>query len=70
MSVKTLFNVGPVDRFIRALIGTAALSLVFFGPQTPWGYLGLIPLLTAAIGWCPLYSVLGINTCAKAKAAH
>lgn len=48
---------------MRAVFGTVILSLVFVGPQTPWGWLGLIPLGTAAMGWCPLYSLLGINTC-------
>ena len=63
MSAKNFFNVGPVDRGLRALLGATILSLAFVGPQSPWGYLGLVPLLTAAIGWCPLYSVLGIDTC-------
>ena len=63
MPAKTFFNVGSVDRVLRALLGVAVLSLAFVGPQSPWGYLGLVPLLTAAIGWCPLYSLLGINTC-------
>ncbi len=56
-------NEGSPDRAIRALFGAVILSLVFIGPQTPWGWLGLIPLGTAAMGWCPLYSLLGINTC-------
>ena len=63
MFAKTFFNVGPVDRGLRVVLGAAILSLAFVGPQSPWAYLGLMPLLTAAIGWCPLYSVLGINTC-------
>ena len=56
-------NVGNLDRLIRALVGIAGLSLVFVGPQTLWGLLGLIPLGTALIGWCPPYALLGINTC-------
>lgn len=56
-------NEGSSDRAVRALFGAVILSLVFIGPQTPWGWLGLIPLGTAAMGWCPLYSLLGINTC-------
>ena len=56
-------NVGNLDRLIRALVGIAALSLVIVGPQTLWGLLGLIPLGTALIGWCPPYALLGINTC-------
>jgi hypothetical protein len=56
-------NIGPIDRLIRVLIGLAALSLVFFGPKTLWGLLGLVPLLTAMVGWCPPYAILGISTC-------
>jgi hypothetical protein len=56
-------NVGSIDRALRAIVGVAALSLVFIGPQTAWGWLGLIPLATAAISWCPPYTLLGINTC-------
>lgn len=59
-------NVGSIDRAIRAIVGLALISLVFVGPQTAWGWIGVIPLGTAIIGWCPPYSLLGINTC-KAK---
>jgi len=58
-------NVGTLDRTIRIIAGLAILSLAFIGPQTPWAYLGLVPLLTAAVGWCPLYVLLGINTCGR-----
>jgi len=40
------------------------VSLTFIGPRTAWGFLGLIPLITGFIGWCPLYRMLGIDTCA------
>lgn len=56
-------NAGNIDRAFRALLGIGLISIVFVGPQTPWGWLGLIPLATAAVGWCPLYAMLGINTC-------
>ncbi len=56
-------NAGQVDRTIRVVVGAALLGLVFVGPQTPWGWIGLIPLVTGIIGNCPLYSLLGINTC-------
>jgi hypothetical protein len=55
-------NLGPADRFMRALLGVVGLSLVVWGPASPWGYLGLIPLVTAAIGYCPLYQLLGWST--------
>lgn len=56
-------NMGTADRAIRVIIGLVLLSLVFIGPQTAWGFIGIIPLATAAIGNCPLYSILGIKTC-------
>lgn len=55
-------NMGSADRWIRALVGIALLSLVFVGPRTPWGYLGLIPLVTALVGSCPLYQLFGWST--------
>jgi hypothetical protein len=63
MSALLAKNVGTIDRTVRALAGIGLLSLAFTGPQTAWGYLGFIPLLTAALGTCPLYSVLGFSTC-------
>ena len=48
-------NVGGIDKVIRIVIGLAIISLVFIGPQTPWGWIGLIPLATAVINFCPLY---------------
>jgi Protein of unknown function (DUF2892) len=56
-------NVGGIDRFLRAVAGLALISLVFVGPQTAWGWVGLVPLATAIVGWCPPYALLGINTC-------
>jgi hypothetical protein len=44
-------------------VGLALISLVFLGPATPWGWLGVIPLVTGALGSCPLYTVLGLSTC-------
>lgn len=56
-------NIGSIDRLIRVVIGLAVLSLLFVGPKTLWGLLGLVPLLTAMVGWCPPYAILGISTC-------
>jgi hypothetical protein len=61
-------NEGTVDRILRVLVGIIILSLAFVGPKTPWAYLGIVPLLTGAIGFCPLYAILGINTCGVPKA--
>ena len=62
-------NVGFVDQVLRVVLGLAVISLVFIGPQTPWGWLGLIPLATAFAGWCPAYGVLGLSTCENGKKA-
>lgn len=56
-------NVGGVDRAVRIVVGLGILSLAFVGPQTPWGYIGLVPLVTGLIGWCPAYLPFGIKTC-------
>ncbi len=55
-------NAGVVDRGARVVVGIVLLSLVFIGPQTPWGWIGLVPLLTAFLGWCPAYSLVGCRT--------
>ena len=56
-------NEGTIDRFLRVTVGVVLVALVFVGPKTPWGWLGLVPIATGLMGSCPLYSVLGINTC-------
>jgi hypothetical protein len=61
-------NEGAVDRVLRVIVGLAILSLVFIGPQTPWAWFGLVPLITGLVGFCPVYSMLGIRTCPLAKA--
>lgn len=63
--MSTLFarNEGKIDRTIRVAVGLFLLSLVFIGPQTAWGWLGLIPLVTGLVGSCPIYRLLGVNTC-------
>jgi hypothetical protein len=49
----------------RVALGLVLLSLVFVGPQTLWGVIGIVPLVTGLTGICPLYSLLGINTCPR-----
>ncbi len=60
-------NESNFDRILRVVLGLVLISLVFVGPQSAWGWVGLVPLITGLIGWCPLYSVLGINTCGVSK---
>lgn len=56
-------NIGTIDRIVRIVVGLALLALVFVGPQTLWGLIGLVPLGTALIGWCPAYRLIGLSTC-------
>ena len=56
-------NVGDLDRAFRFILGIGLIALVFVGPQTVWGWVGAIPLLTAFVGSCPLYSLIGVNSC-------
>ena len=56
-------NTGKIDRILRVITGLILLSLIFVGPQTLLGLIGLIPLLTGIFGTCPVYTLLGLNTC-------
>ncbi len=60
-----MHNVGTIDRVVRIVIGAGLLALV---PRTAWGFVGLVPLLTAAVGYCPLYSLIGVRTTRSAQA--
>jgi len=56
-------NVGSVDRIVRVVAGVTLIALAATGTISAWGYLGIMPILTAAIGWCPAYLPFGISTC-------
>jgi hypothetical protein len=60
-------NIGRTERIIRIIIGIVIISMAFIGPESPWAFLGLIPLLTGLIGWCPPYAAFGISTCKSCK---
>jgi len=62
-------NEGTLDRTIRILFGLGLVSLIFIGPKSMWGLFGLVPLLTGAVGFCPLYRILGLSTRRAGKAA-
>jgi len=55
-------NESKVDRAARVILGLLIISLAFWGPATPAGYLGIVPLLTGIVGFCPIYRILGITT--------
>ena len=56
-------NVGGIDRTLRIVLGLVLIGLAASGTVGWWGYLGVVPLLTGPIGWCPPYALLGWNTC-------
>jgi hypothetical protein len=56
-------NVGGIDRVVRIVAGVVLIGLAATGNVGVWGWLGLVPLATGLIGWCPPYTLLGINTC-------
>jgi Protein of unknown function (DUF2892) len=60
-------NVGGTERIIRIVTGLVLLGLAATGTVGWWGWLGVVPLATGALGWCPPYAIFGINTCAIKK---
>ena len=56
-------NVGKTDQALRILVGLVLIALVFVGPKTPIGWIGLVPLLTGLFRFCPLYPLIKLNTC-------
>lgn len=60
-------NEGTLDRALRVVAGLALIGLAVTERIGPWGYVGVVPLITGAIGMCPLYTMLGINTCPLAR---
>jgi hypothetical protein len=58
-------NVGGADKFLRIILGLVLLALVFIGPKTAWGWIGLIPLATGIFNFCPLYLPFKISTARK-----
>ncbi len=60
-------NIGNIERILRIVIGLALVILTAMGNLPVWGYIGIVPLVTGLIGWCPPYAIFGISTC-KTKA--
>lgn len=56
-------NAGTIDRSLRAIVGLVLIALTLTGNIGVWGWIGVVPLFTAASGWCPAYTLLGIKTC-------
>ncbi len=60
-------NVGGIDRLLRVAVGLALIGLAATGTIGVWGWLGVLPLATGVIGWCPPYAIFGWNTCSAKK---
>jgi len=60
-------NVGGIDRIARVVVGLALIALAATGTVGVWGWIGVVPLLTGLIRWCPLYPLLGISSCPLKK---
>jgi len=58
-------NIHPIERIVRIAVGAGLTSLAFWGPSSYWFLLGLIPMTTGLLGWCPPYAMLGMSTCPK-----
>mgnify|MGYP001413915401 FL=1 len=62
-------NVGGIDKILRILVGIALIVMAYMNVVGVWGYIGVVPLLTGLIGWCPLYPLLGISSCPLKKSS-
>jgi len=60
-------NVGGIDKIVRIVAGAGLIGATVTGMLPVWGYIGIVPLATGLMGWCPAYSIFGMNTCATKK---
>lgn len=60
-------NEGTIDRVLRVAVGVVLIALAAAGTAGVWGYIGVVPLLTGLVGFCPAYSIFGISTCSMKK---
>ncbi len=58
-------NVGIADRILRIIVGAALIAYALFRPEAWWGWIGLVPVLTAFVGFCPAYRLIGASTCSR-----
>ena len=56
-------NIGALDRILRIVVGAVLIALVFVGPKTAWGWIGIVPLVTGLLKTCPIYSLIGVSSC-------
>ncbi len=58
-------NIHPIERVIRIMLGVGMISFALVGVESAWGYLGILPLATGLMGWCPPYALMGYSSCPK-----
>lgn len=58
-------NMGSIDRAVRIIVGLILMGLAMTGAVGWWGWIGIVPVVTGALGSCPVYSIIGLNTCGK-----
>jgi hypothetical protein len=56
-------NVGGIDKILRIVVGAVLIALGIMGVGAPWTFIGIVPLVTGLMGWCPAYKLIGVNTC-------
>lgn len=61
-------NVGGIDKILRIVAGLALIVMAIMGIGAPWTWIGVVPLVTGLMGWCPAYTLFGLNTCPLKKA--
>jgi hypothetical protein len=62
-------NVGGIDKILRIAVGIALIAMAYMNVVGVWGYIGVVPLLTGLIGWCPVYPMFGISSCPMKKSS-
>ena len=62
-------NGGGIDKILRIAVGIALIAMAYMNVVGVWGYIGVVPLLTGLIGWCPVYPLLGISSCPIKKSS-
>ena len=62
-------NVGGIDKILRIVAGLVLIALAIAGIGSPWTWIGVVPLLTGLVGFCPIYPILGLSTCPMKEAA-
>ncbi len=61
------FNVGGLDKMLRIIAGVLLVASAVTGYFVPWGWIGIVPLVTGLVGWCPAYAIFGFNSCPLSK---